>query len=118
MPDRRENINVQKNNKVLPVAEVPLDTTTDSSIASLRSAFKDAMEFKPPADRLKEEENKESIDKQIQNDNNSEFEDENEEEKVVPFKGMSLKDYEARNRMVKEQNRIKKEMLCKAIEQQ
>lgn len=37
---------------------------------------------------------------------------------TTPFKGISLKDYEAQRRMVEEQNKYKKEMLCKALEQQ
>ena len=35
-----------------------------------------------------------------------------------PFKGISLKDFESHRKMIEEQNRQKKEMLYKAIEQQ
>lgn len=36
----------------------------------------------------------------------------------TPFKGISLKDFEDQRRLIEEQNRQKKEMLYKAIEQQ
>lgn len=35
-----------------------------------------------------------------------------------PFKGMSLKDFEAQRKMIEEQNKHKKDLLYKAIEQQ
>lgn len=37
---------------------------------------------------------------------------------VAAFKGISLKDYESQRRMVEEQNKQKKEILYRAIEQQ
>lgn len=40
------------------------------------------------------------------------------QETTIPFKGISLKDYEAQRRMVEEQNKHKKDILYKAIEQQ
>lgn len=36
----------------------------------------------------------------------------------LPFKGVSLKDYESQRRIIEEQNKQKKEILYKAIEQQ
>lgn len=37
---------------------------------------------------------------------------------ALAFKGVSLKDYESQRRMVEEQNKQKKEILYRAIEQQ
>lgn len=39
-------------------------------------------------------------------------------EKPLAFKGISLKDYESQRRMIEEQNKQKKEILYRAIEQQ
>lgn len=73
--------------------------------------LQDALHFKPlppkplPIDEIVEIENE--IKKPGDSTTNS-----------IAFKGISLKDYESQRRMVEEQNKQKKEILYRAIEQQ
>lgn len=73
--------------------------------------LQDALYFKPlPPKQLAIEEIAE-IEKEIRKPDDSST-------NPIAFKGVSLKDYESQRRMVEEQNKQKKEILYKAIEQQ
>lgn len=77
-----------------------------SVLSSTDNSLQEAIHFKP----LPEVVYQESVTETSSNDDKS----------LSPtlFQGISLKDYEAQRRMVEEQNKHKKEILCKAIEQQ
>lgn len=73
--------------------------------------LQDALHFKPLPPKQFPIEEIADIEKEIRKQDDSST-------NSVAFKGVSLKDYESQRRMVEEQNKQKKEILYRAIEQQ
>lgn len=95
-----------------------LEQDTSSSVLSTGDNFlQDAIHFKPlPHKVYGATVDVESL--QGINSASALTDDSSVQEMPIPFKGISLKDYEAQRRMVEEQNKHKKDILYKAIEQQ
>ncbi|KAJ6640710.1 RAB6-interacting golgin [Pseudolycoriella hygida] len=88
----------------------PVDSKQEINEELSNNHLKDALHFKPlPAKPLPSEEIAE-LEKEIKKSDNLTG-------NPLPFKGISLKDYESQRRMVEEQNKQKKEILYRAIEQ-
>lgn len=95
------------------------DKYNDSSVISDLNPLQEAVHFKPLQKKVYPPED-ESI---LQLGKENGIEDESEDRSFgkndpSPFKGMSLKDFESRRKVVEEQNKMNKELLYKAIEQQ
>lgn len=87
-----------------------------SSILTTDNSLQDAIHFKPLPHKVYGP----TVDVESLHGINTadEIDDSAIQETTTPFKGISLKDYEAQRRMVEEQNKHKKDLLYKAIEQQ
>lgn len=114
---------IRKNNNPPPVTTVrktpavPIveDDSSSNDSSTMNSNLHNAMQFKPLPPKLAPEDESilQSTDVETGNDEISNYTEINS-----PFKGMSLKDFESQRRVVEEQNKQKKELLFKTIEQQ
>lgn len=95
-----------------PTVNKPVDDAHETSHDLSSNPLQDALHFKPlpPPKSVPIDEIVESAKETKKSDDSS--------KDVVAFKGISLKDYESQRRMVEEQNKQKKEILYRAIEQQ
>lgn len=89
---------------------------TNSSVISDFNPLQEAVHFKPLPKKVYPPEDESIL--QLEKENEMEEEEESDAPKPSPFKGMSLKDFESRRKLVEEQNKMNKELLYKAIEQQ
>ncbi|XP_037045324.1 uncharacterized protein LOC119080855 [Bradysia coprophila] len=94
-----------------PTTNKPVDDADETSQDLSNNHLQDALHFKPlpPPKSVSIDEIVESAQEIKKSDDSS--------KNVVAFKGISLKDYESQRRMVEEQNKQKKEILYRAIEQ-
>lgn len=76
--------------------------------------LQEAVHFKPLPKKIYPPEDESIL--QLEKENG--IQDESDVPNPSPFKGMSLKDFESRRKVVEEQNKMNKELLYKAIEQQ
>lgn len=101
-----------KTSQTTPQTDIFNDT--NSSVISGLNPLQEAVHFKPLPKKVYPPED-ESI---LQLEKENEIEEEAGTPNPSPFKGMSLKDFESRRKLVQEQNKMNKELLYKAIEQQ
>lgn len=92
------------------------DNFNDSnySVISDLNPLQEAVHFKPLPKKVYPPEDESIL--QLEKENG--IKDESDVSTSSPFKGMSLKDFESRRKVVEEQNKMNKELLYKAIEQQ
>lgn len=93
------------------------DTSSSILTSSGDNFLQDAIHFKPLPHKIYGA----TVDVESLKGMNSDSDltgDSSVQETTTPFKGISLRDYEAQRRMVEEQNKHKKDILYKAIEQQ
>ena len=115
----KKNQNPSIHTAVQPVEQKHL-SADETQLSSLNNTLQEAIHFKPlPRTVVADSTTDESI-CEITESISKAFAKHDEEEPPAPspFMGISLKDYEAQRRMVEEQNKHKKEVLYKAIEQQ
>lgn len=106
-----------KTSQTTPQTDIYNDS--NSSVISDLNPLQEAVHFKPLPKKVYPPEDESIL--QLGNGNGIQDEsDEKNSEKIEPspFKGMSLKDFESRRKVVEEQNKMNKELLYKAIEQQ
>lgn len=114
MPENKnpQSTKVIKTQKIDPI-ETPPDTQFDDSL--VQRNVHDAIHFKPLPGKIElNSESHEETEIQLdlaKSDTSSILE-------TPALTGVSLKDFETQRRLVEEQNRQKKDILCKAIEQQ